>query len=124
MDKKMSSICRIDGLILDYLARRTKMRTSLPDYDSGYGCSTGQAGISGPLVYLELVLKFTPTVNPVDAGAVMLNTILENFTNSREESSGLVKRYPVRNLARMEMRQVEGFIGIDIPHSGQKVLVK
>ena len=60
------------------LADRAKMGAALTDRDAPDGCAAARAGFSAALVDLEVVLEVSAPVNPVDAGALAADALLQH----------------------------------------------
>lgn len=58
---------------------RTKMRAALANGDALYLRSAAAASLAVALIDLEIVLKVTPAVDPIDAGAVTCYTFLQHL---------------------------------------------
>ena len=71
-----------------------------------------------------MVLKVTPTKDPVDAGAVMVYAHLQRLTNAPPESLNLGICQAVTSPEWVETGLVQGFIRVDITHSGQEGLIQ
>ncbi len=46
------------------------MRSTLAEGDTFDGCAAADAGITVSLIHLEVILKITPAVNPINAGSI------------------------------------------------------
>ena len=66
------------------------MRASLPHYDSPDGGSAHRTWFASPIIDAEMVLKITPPVDPIDAGAVSANAFPQDFANRRVQAPGLL----------------------------------
>ena len=100
------------------------MRTPLAYNDASNRCTTYRAGLPGTLVNPEMVLKISPAINPVDAGAVAGDPGLQHLTDSSPELPGLLKIQAARGAVGMQPCQVKGFIRVNIPQASQKGLIQ
>ncbi len=71
-----------------------------------------------------MVLKVTPTKDPVDAGAIVTNAHFERFANALPESFDLGICKAVTSPERVETGLVQGFIRVNISQSGQEGLIQ
>ena len=53
------------------------MRPALSNQDPLDGCITNWTGITSTLVDAEIILKIASTVDPIDAGALAIDSILQ-----------------------------------------------
>jgi hypothetical protein len=58
------------------------MRPALSDRDPLDGRITNQAGITCALVNTEKILKIASTVDPIDAGALAIDSILQHLPDA------------------------------------------
>ena len=71
-------------------------------------------------IYTKMVLKVTPTKDPVDACAIVVYAHLERLANALPESSDLGICKAVTSPKRMETGLVQGFVRVDVSHSSQE----
>jgi hypothetical protein len=57
-------------------------------------------------------------------GTLTLDTSLQDLSDGAVKRFDLIVMQPVRLAQRVDARPVQGFIGIDIAHAGQKTLVE
>ncbi len=55
------------------------MRPTLPDGDALDGCFTHRARLSRPPVNPEMVLKVSTAINPIYAGTIPANALLQHL---------------------------------------------
>lgn len=108
---------------LDHLAARAKMGAALRYNNSLDRCAAGKARFTRALIDLEMILKITPAVNPIDARAVAPDAFTQDFPNRVEQPRGLVSRERAGFLQRVNACPVQGFIGVNIPQTADKTLV-
>jgi len=58
------------------------MGSALPDNDALNRRAANLAGLPGALVNLEMVLKVSTAVNPIDACTMMLDALLQNLADA------------------------------------------
>jgi hypothetical protein len=87
-------------------------------------CAANRTGFTGSLVNAEIILEITPTIYPIDAGAVALDTLLKHVADTVYQPFSLRQRKGIRHREGMLFRQVKGFICVNISQTGQKGLVK
>ena len=97
---------------------------SLPYNDTLYESATLRAGFAGSLVDPEIILKFTASVNPVDAGAIPLDALLQYLANAPPQSFRLIDVKRIGYRQGVDLGKMQGFIGVNIPQPGDKGLVK
>ena len=90
------------------------MCPALIDEDAFDRLTTYQARLSGPLINAEVVLKITPAIDPVDAGAVVIQSPMEGITDSLPECLDLILVQAVAASQWMEPCQVQCFVGVDV----------
>lgn len=81
------------------------------------------AGLAGALVDLEVILEAAPAVDPIDAGAVATDAFPQNIAHSYQESFGVISAKAVGGAQGVQFGLVQGFIGVDVAHASQEVLV-
>jgi len=53
------------------------------------GCAALRARLASTLVDAEIILKITAAVNPVDAGALAVNALLQDLADATPQALGL-----------------------------------
>lgn len=114
------------GLILSWeaLTDRAKMCAALPDENALHRCAAGITCFSGALVHLEIILETAAAIDPVNTGAVAADAFFQHLTHCLPQALAFRLAETVRAAQRMKFRQVQGFIGVDVTHSGQEMLVE
>jgi hypothetical protein len=106
------------------LAIRAEVGAALPH---NYTCNwraTFEARLTGTLVNAEIILKITSAIDPIDAGAMAINTILQDLADTDKEHPCLFFSEAVAGGEGVQSSQVQGFIHIDIAQASQKRLVE
>ena len=75
-------------------------------------------------IYTKMVLKVTPTKDPVDAGAIVVYALLERLTNAPPESFDLGLCKAVTSPKRVEAGLMQSLIRVDVSQSSQEGLVQ
>ena len=99
------------------------MGTPLADHHPLDGCAAYRAGQPGTAVGAKMILKVAAAVHPIDGRAVALNTGLQHAADGRQQIARLRYAQVGGILQRVQARQVQGLIGVDIAQPGQKALV-
>ncbi len=81
-------------------------------------------GFPFSFIYTKMVLKVTPTKDPVDAGAIVTNAHFERFANALPESFDLGICKAVTTPERVETGFMQGFIRVDISQSSKEGLIQ
>ena len=103
---------------------RAKMGASLPYSGLVDRLTAARAGVSGLLIDLEMVLKISAAVDPVDTGTVGFNPTRKGEPDSIEQPGGILQVEGFAGLKRVDAGSEERFIRVDISHSSQKMLVQ
>ena len=69
---------------------RANMRPALPNGNALDRGSANKAGITCALVNAEVILKIASLVDPVDAGPLALDAILQHLADAGPQSFGLL----------------------------------
>ena len=68
------------------------MGASLSDYNPLDKCSTIRAWLTGTLINLEMILKITAAIDPIYAGAVGTDAVLQGLAYGAPQVLGLKRR--------------------------------
>ena len=82
------------------------------------------AWLSPPPVHAKMVLMASALVNPIDAGAVVENAGAQYLPQCAPQPPGVLRRERVAARERVQPREMERLVGVDIPHSGEEALVE
>lgn len=85
---------------------------------------TDSAWAAGLLVDLEIVLKTTASIYPVDTGSVGFNPFGEDGADSVKQSCSILQVEGAAGLEGVDARLEQGFIRIDVSTSCQEVLIQ
>jgi hypothetical protein len=66
------------------------VRASLPDDDAADAGATDGTGFPSSLVHPEVILEIASAVNPVEAGAVVAQTLAQSGANASPQTPGLL----------------------------------
>ena len=86
--------------------------------------TAARAGVASLLIDLEMVLKISSAVDPVDTGAVGLNPLREGEPDGFEQPGCTLQVERFAGLKRVDAGSEKGFIRVDISQSSQKMLVQ
>src|SRR5512139_254605 len=100
------------------------MRTSLPDNNTCNWRATNQAGFASALVNAEIILEITTPVDPINAGAIASNPFLQHRADTFEQKLSLLQGEIICRCERMQLRQIERLIDIDISKPSNEGLVE
>ena len=100
------------------LAMRTKVGAALPNGDALDGSLAAITGFPSPLVDLEFVLEFAAAVDPVDAGPITADALLQDFPDRFPQRLCLFPFNRIGDCQRVQARLVQGFVRIDVAHPG------
>ena len=100
------------------------MRAALTDEDAFDFRAANIASLAGALVDLEVILKAAPAVDPIDAGAIAANPFLQYVAYRQQKAFGFLASETVGETQRVQPGQVQGFVGVDVAHARQEVLVE
>jgi len=76
------------------------------------------------VVNAKVILVTTAPIDPVDAGTVMFDAVLQGLADGLLERLGLLRRYMIRNHQRMQPGAVQCLVGVDVPQTSQKALIE
>lgn len=113
----------LQDCLLDQLAARAEMGAALSHddaFDRGVAVNTCH---TCALIDPELILKITPAIHPVDAGAITSDTFTQYFPYRAEQLPSLVKRESTGFLQRVDARLVQRLVGINVSQPADKTLV-
>jgi hypothetical protein len=105
------------------LAERTEMRTALAYDDSLNGCRTLGTRFSGPLVNPELILEVATAVDPIDAGAIMLQSGQQGFPDALPEIMDLLGHKLIAACHWVNAGKMQRFICVNIAQTCYKALI-
>ncbi len=100
------------------------MGAALPDYDAHDLGTANRAGFTSASINAEMVLEISASVNPVDAGSVAGDAMLEHLADTLQQAPSLVFCNGIGKGQGVQLCQVQSFIGIDISKPRQKGLVE
>ena len=109
------------------LAPRTEMRRSAADDDPANRPGAPIARLAGPLVDLEVLLHRAVAVGRgviVDGAAAPLDRLGQDVAQRPVKPPGVVRPEALRVAERMEPRPPERFVGVDVAHAGNEILVE
>ena len=82
------------------------------------------AWIVGLLIDLEMVLKISAPVDPIDTGSVRLNPLREGDPDGFEQPGCVMQVERFTGLEGVDAGSEKRFIRVDISHSSQKTLIQ
>ena len=100
------------------------MGAALPQGGALDDCSTPVTRLTIPLVDLKMVLKITPTVNPIDAGAVSFDPLEKHLPDGCQQNRGLLLIQRACPGLRVDSGREQAFIGVDITQTGNEGLIQ
>ncbi len=100
------------------------MSPSLGDNDALDARGADGTGHTCAPIDSKVILEIAAAVNPVNAGSQMLYARLEGGSNGAPQRLNLCRSKPVRAVARVDLRAVQGFIDVDVSHPGYESLVE
>ena len=103
---------------------RAIMCAALTDNDTLDLCATDGTGFSFTIIHPKMILIFTAAIDPIYGCAVSADAFLQNFADRFMQRSGLFHRDGIGGGQRMQFRDVQCFIGIDVAQPGKKCLVE
>ena len=103
---------------------RAKMGASLPYSGLVDRLTAARAGVSGLLIDLEMVLKISAPVDPIDTGSVRLNPLREGDPDGFEQPGCVLQVERFTGLEGVDAGSEKRFIRVDISHSSQKTLIQ
>ena len=83
-----------------------------------------RAWIVGLLIDLEMVLKISAPVDPIDTGSVRLNPLREGDPDGFEQPGCVLQVERFTGLEGVDAGSEKRFIRVDISHSSQKTLIQ
>lgn len=99
------------------------MGTPLTNDNSFDGLTALGTRLAGLLINVEIVLEISTTINPINAGSVMIDAGLQGFTDGFQEKSGLACCYAIGEGKGMETCAKQGLVSINIPKPREEALV-
>ena len=111
-------------MIISFLAFRAEEGGAPSDNNTLNFCATVGAWFAGPVVDLEIVLKLTPSINSIQAGAFMHNPGIQGLPDSVIQPLQLFRRKGLNLAARVETGDKTALVGVDIAHPGHKFLIQ
>jgi len=109
--------------LVDYLTDRAKMCASLTYHNFLDLRSARGASLTIAMINLEIILKIAPAINPINACAVSFDSLLQHIPNRPQQALRIRGRTRVRLSQRVYAGNMQSFVCIDIPQSGNKSLV-
>jgi len=100
-----------------------EVRPALADHDLFNRRPTHRAGFPCPAIDVEVVLKFTPAVKPIQAGAKPANALAQDRLDGLLQFGRLLGCDVVGFTQGVNPRPEQGFIGVDIAQPGDEGLV-
>ena len=100
------------------------MRTSLTDSGFLDGLPAAMAWIACLLVNLNMVLKISTAVDPVDAGAVGFDSPSEGKPDGVQQPGGVLQVERLAGLERVNPGSEKRFIRVDIAQACQEMLIE
>jgi len=100
------------------------MGAALADNPACNRRATFRAGLAAAAISPEVILKTPPAVNPVNAGAVAADALLQYRANGVQQAGGIFAAEQMGRGERVQAGKVQGFIGVDVAQSGDKRLVE
>ena len=74
-----------------WLADGTKVSAALPDDDFDDWGTAKLAGLVFTSIHMKVILKTSAAVNPIDAGAIVFNAIVQDNLDGLIKANSLVK---------------------------------
>src|SRR5436190_14125364 len=109
------------------LALRAKMAAAPCNHNAGDGGTAAPAWPARSLVNAQVRKKISRTPFDVDvvaeAGALEFDGALQHTLEGAQKAASLVSGNPARLRQRVEPREVQSFIGINVSHAGDNLLV-
>ena len=100
------------------------MRASLPDYHAFDRRTASRTRFTRSLVDAKVVLKFAPTVYPIDTGAVASDSALQGISYPLPECLDLIRLEGIAASKGVDACAVQSFIGVNVAETRQKGLVE
>ena len=100
------------------------MGAPLSDYGPFDGRSAARAGFPLALVDLKIILEMPAFIGPVKAGTVIFDGKFEHFLNRIPQARTFRSAQVFARTGRQDPRVKQGFVGIDIPDTGNKTLIQ
>ena len=94
---------------------RAEVRSSLRHGGFLDWLPAGWAGAAGLLVDLKMVLKVSSAVDPVDAGAVVLDSEGQGCPNGLQKFRRVLEGESIAGPQGVEVGSEKGFIRVDVP---------
>ena len=96
---------------------RAKMGASLPYSGLVDRLTAARAGVSGLLIDLEMVLKISTPVDPVDTGAIGFNPTRQGEPDSLQQPGSVLQIEQFTGFQGVDAGSEKGFIGVNIAHT-------
>ena len=101
-----------------------KVRPALADHDLLYCRSAHRAGLAGSAVGIEIVLEFTPAVDPIQAGTEAADTLAQYLLDGLMQALSLGEGQGIGFTQGVDPSSEQALICIDIAQAGNERLVQ
>ena len=86
--------------------------------------AANRAGLSLAVVHPEIILEFAAAIDPVNGRAVAADAFLQNLTDRFMQRLSLLLRHRIRHSQRMQFRDVQRLVRVDVAQPGKEALVE